>query len=373
MQYKPKTKQEALFKLALKENGVEFNEDEIIIDHKNGSNYFRGVKYGIIFPRAFINKARELWQDDRKYDYNFIGNYTLEREWVKKFSSNSFIKFSKVGRLEPKDEFDDSNYYNIIADSKFTLCPAGSDFRKGFVWTYRFFEAIMCGSIPVVDIVDDNTMSGFMYYQVDDHHVYDKKMVDFNYKLFLKRHQLPPVMNHENWFVYKDFYDYIISKKNFKTFVEIGVWKGDSIAYLASKLKNRPGASVYGVDIFEKNYNFKLQGELYKQVPMIYDEYKRTLERHGVWNFVKTIKSISWEAASRFPDKYFDFIYIDADHSYESVKKDIIAWLPKLSSHGVIAGHDYNPNANNGDVIRCVNEIFGSKVKTAKGFVWYIE
>lgn len=37
-----------------------------------------------------------------------------------------------------------------------------------------------------------------------------------------------------------------------------------------------------------------------------------------------------------------DLIYVDANHSYEGVKKDILAWSSKLKRNGVMALHDYN-------------------------------
>jgi len=368
------TKQEAMFKLALKEAGVMFKEEDIEIDHKKARNYYKDVEYNLIFPWSFVDKAKRLWREHRQFKYNFIGNITSQRKWVLNFESrNSFIKDSKLGRTLPKELFDEETYYNILADSEFTLCPAGSDADKGYVWTYRFFEAIMCGSIPVVDIIDHSTMDDFKFYTVGQKHLYDKSIVEYNYNNFIRKHVLPRNLVHENWFIYKDFYNFIISHLDFKRFAEVGVWKGDSLSYLASKVKNRKDAEVYGIDIFEDNYNFKKQPNLYKQIPFIYNEYQSTLKRHGVLNFVKTIKSLSWDAASLFNNNYFDFVFIDADHSYQSVKKDIVSWLPKVRSGGILAGHDYNPRANNGDVIRCVNEIFGKEVKTFPGFVWYIE
>jgi Methyltransferase domain len=37
----------------------------------------------------------------------------------------------------------------------------------------------------------------------------------------------------------------------------------------------------------------------------------------------------------------FDFIYIDADHSEDAVKKDLAAWWPLLKKSGLMAGHDF--------------------------------
>jgi len=60
-------------------------------------------------------------------------------------------------------------------------------------------------------------------------------------------------------------------------------------------------------------------------------------------NFPRTriIKGYSNEFVSFFPDNFFDFIYIDANHKYKEVKKDIELWYPKLKSGGLFSGHDY--------------------------------
>lgn len=42
-----------------------------------------------------------------------------------------------------------------------------------------------------------------------------------------------------------------------------------------------------------------------------------------------------------FPDGYFDYIYIDGEHLYEWVKRDIELWYPKLKVNGIFAGHDF--------------------------------
>lgn len=32
----------------------------------------------------------------------------------------------------------------------------------------------------------------------------------------------------------------------------------------------------------------------------------------------------------------------DPDHSYESVKRDVEAWFPRIRIGGIVSGHDYN-------------------------------
>lgn len=58
------------------------------------------------------------------------------------------------------------------------------------------------------------------------------------------------------------------------------------------------------------------------------------------------------------PPSEFDFIFIDATHTYEELKLDIQRWWPKLRSGGVMAFHDYKHD-NYPGVQQAVDEIFG--------------
>ena len=49
------------------------------------------------------------------------------------------------------------------------------------------------------------------------------------------------------------------------------------------------------------------------------------------------------DAINLFEDDYFDWIYIDADHSYKSVITDLRLYAPKVKADGYILGHDYVP------------------------------
>jgi hypothetical protein len=49
----------------------------------------------------------------------------------------------------------------------------------------------------------------------------------------------------------------------------------------------------------------------------------------------------SVDAASSFNDGYFDWIYIDTDHSYSTTLNELLAYEKKIKADGFILGHDY--------------------------------
>lgn len=176
-----------------------------------------------------------------------------------------------------------------------------------------------------------------------------------------------------NWFNYADFYTYI-AKKRFTTFAEIGVWKGHSISFLANEIRklNYGNVEIYAIDLFEDTCDSVLtrDKEIKKEIEIISSIYNTVLQRSNTRDLIKDIKSISWEAPSLFKDEYFDFVFIDADHTYESAKKDILSWLPKVKKGGIISGHDYSHNHKG--VIKAVDEIFGKDKKIHSSSVWEV-
>lgn len=126
-------------------------------------------KQPLIFPEKMFKLCKSYWQEEREIDYLFIGLIGPERQkslekWIKKNKvadkkQNIVIKNSNTGREFPEKAWD-SNYYEMLANAKFVLCPNGD-----FIWTYRFFEAALCGAIPVIEDYCE-LYEGFIYYSM---------------------------------------------------------------------------------------------------------------------------------------------------------------------------------------------------------------
>jgi hypothetical protein len=56
---------------------------------------------------------------------------------------------------------------------------------------------------------------------------------------------------------------------------------------------------------------------------------------------VKVHRMFSTEIEKRFPDDYFDWMYIDGNHSYDVVSSDLDVCYRKTKDFGWIAGDDY--------------------------------
>lgn len=144
---------------------------------------------------------------------------------------------------------------------------------------------------------------------------------------------------------------------------EIGVYKGRGTAMWNTMLINE-GLSYdyYAIDHFLGS----------AEHDKTFDYYKTTLKNlEPIIDKIKIIKNDSESESKNYPDEYFDIVYIDASHEYDCVKKDILNWLPKVKSEGIICGDDYI--AGWPGVVQAVNEIFGDKVNLVGNQQWWLK
>ena len=129
---------------------------------------------------------------------------------------------------------------------------------------------------------------------------------------------------------------------------EIGVWKG-RFSKRISKLR-RP-AELHLIDpwAFQSGYTDKIYGGIVddqKKLDLIVSDV-RQMFLHDPTVRIHRLKSV--EAAAQFADNYFDWIYIDGDHTYEGVLADAQAWFGKLKPGGVMVFDDYSYTGNSGE------------------------
>lgn len=137
--------------------------------------------------------------------------------------------------------------------------------------------------------------------------------------------------------------------------VEVGSWKGRS----THALLNGNKGSVTAVDTWKGSADPKdgTHGQ---------DTFDEFMTNCGAFNNLKTLRMPSVESAKSFDDKSIDMVFIDAGHTYEELKEDIAAWLPKTKA--IICGHDYSEVWPG--VMQAVDEAFG-KPDGVEDTIWW--
>lgn len=133
---------------------------------------------------------------------------------------------------------------------------------------------------------------------------------------------------------------------------EIGVQKGDNARNMTNSLQFK---QLFLIDIWDsqisspgryRNLNKKrntlfcnFKGvKINEAFDIFYPAVIKMFEKNT--NII-ILRKTSVEACKEFSNKTFDFVYIDANHSYDMVKTDIESWFPKVKIGGVIGGHDF--------------------------------
>jgi len=150
---------------------------------------------------------------------------------------------------------------------------------------------------------------------------------------------------------------------------EVGVADGASAIFLAERLRD-----------LGKEYRLRMIDNLaYGQVEQLNTIIHNVSESGCAWN-IDIMPYDSLNASLKFPDNYFDLVFIDSGHTYELTKAEIRLWIRKVKDGGILAGHDYN-SAENPGVKQAIDELIPFQnlhgnlriISTEKGYdIWKI-
>ncbi len=234
--------QEAKFQILKERFGLQFFPhsaygvditNQIELSHTRPCTSIGSVSRPLIFPRAVVECCRTLWPERREFRYSFQGLLTgsrqqLLQQWIQANLPAETFRIPKAdslisrlrkacgtvfgldkirewqlgellvcssdrGRTFPIKAWDEE-YFRILAGSEFVLCPSGD-----CVWSYRVFEAILCGAIPIAE-KECPAYEGFR-----DHYLADKAAglkwcledAEYNYRLCVEKLTLPKVTLNE--------------------------------------------------------------------------------------------------------------------------------------------------------------------------------
>jgi hypothetical protein len=132
--------------------------------------------------------------------------------------------------------------------------------------------------------------------------------------------------------------------------VEIGAYLGRSTTALAAGRAITTRKPIWTIDHFlgsPEHIAAGLAGDLYRQ-------FCENISRVGIHVSVVPYSSVHAALVGHIHD--IGFLFLDGAHDYESVRDDLVAWIPLLANGGILAVHDYVSEKWMG-VKRAVDEI----------------
>lgn len=117
---------------------------------------------------------------------------------------------------------------------------------------------------------------------------------------------------------------------------EIGVAIGRTSRIIVDKMQPQ---KFYAIDFYS---GFPPQEDVYRKLGMNQREYvEHIFEKEIQEGTVELRQGISWECLAEFEDDYFDYVYLDAGHDYESVKRDLKELQRVVKDGGIIQFNDF--------------------------------
>jgi len=136
------------------------------------------------------------------------------------------------------------------------------------------------------------------------------------------------------WCGHIPFASWLIAHFQPEKLVELGTQSGNSYFSFCQAVKeNNLSSRCFAVDTWVgEEHTGYYSAEVYRKV----DEHNRK----NYAGFSTLMRMSFDEALEHFPDASIDLLHIDGLHTYEAVKHDYDAWMPKLSPGAVVLFHD---------------------------------
>lgn len=117
--------------------------------------------------------------------------------------------------------------------------------------------------------------------------------------------------------------------------VEVGAFKGE----FSKQIMENWGGTLFMVDVWRP------LGDEYKDASnhnIHTNAYAKAMKNiEGYEDRAIMVRGTSEITSEMFEDESLDFVYIDANHAYDYVVKDIELWYEKVKPNGYLIGHDY--------------------------------
>ncbi len=122
---------------------------------------------------------------------------------------------------------------------------------------------------------------------------------------------------------------------------EIGVWNGGFSAAILDVTAPSELVLIDPWDLLAEQTKDEWTHKSHEDAKIMQEMYDNVSSLYGNLDNVEIRKGFSAEVLLSYPDHYFDWVYIDGNHTYDYVKKDIELSFKKVRPGGIIAGDDF--------------------------------
>lgn len=123
--------------------------------------------------------------------------------------------------------------------------------------------------------------------------------------------------------------------------LEVGSWAGSSaLAWVNAIRASKHSGTLTCVDQWKAYGSVTSDMNAATDDDMIYRLFLHNISASGIRDFVRVVRGDSREVLKELPAQSFDIVYIDGDHSYETVRADIEQALRLVRPGGVVCGDD---------------------------------
>ena len=122
---------------------------------------------------------------------------------------------------------------------------------------------------------------------------------------------------------------------------EIGVWKGDFSALILREIAPRKLHLIDPWKFYGEYPHRRYGGRIARNQDDMDEVFRVVQDRFRDHPAVVIHRETAGTVLPDFDDDYFDWVYVDGNHSYEFVLADLRMCLPKMKRGGIIAGDDY--------------------------------
>ena len=138
---------------------------------------------------------------------------------------------------------------------------------------------------------------------------------------------------------------------------EIGVRYGESTATILHYLNVE---NYFAIDPFESYEDYEHDGfnKIAKQLgtDLLIQDYLKNISNYVGDCNLKLINDYSDKAHKLIDENSIDFCFVDGNHSYEYVLRDLKNYFPKLRTGAIMAGDDYFMRHFSNDTLNTLNE-----------------